>query len=110
MAEKNDSSGRRILDGVLTSANFLSMQYRIPTIALDEFEIGAEIIALVPKELCSTHRVLPVSRAASALVVAMVDPIDEAAIDALKSHTGYTIEPVITTEAVLVEAITKYYG
>lgn len=86
------------------------MQYRIPTIALDEYEVDAAVIALVPKELCEKHRVVPVSRPGSSLVVAMVDPIDKVAIDAVAAHTGYKIEPVITTEAAMTEAMTKYYG
>ena len=36
---KSNGNGRKILEGVLTSTSFLSMQYRIPTIALDEYEI-----------------------------------------------------------------------
>lgn len=107
---KSNGNGRKILEGVLTSTSFLSMQYRIPTIALDEYEIDAAVIALVPKELCEKHCVLPVSQPGNSLVVAMVDPIDKAAIDALKTHTGYKIEPVITSDAALVAAITKYYG
>ena len=110
MSGKKNGSGGKLPEWVLSSTSFLSMQYRIPTIALDEYEIDAAVIALVPRELCEKHRVLPVSRAGSSLVVAMVDPIDKAAIDALKTHTGHKIEPVITSEAALVEAITKYYG
>ena len=106
---KSNGNGR-IPNADLAAAGLLSMQYRIPTIALDEYETDAAIVALVPKELCEEHRVVPVSRAGSSLVVAMVDPIDKAAIDALKTHTGYNIEPVITTEAAVIEAIRKYYG
>ena len=110
MAGNNNGSGSggKLPGWVLHSTSFLSMQYRIPTIALDEFEVDAQIIALVPKELCEKRRVLPVSRAASSLIVAMVDPVDELAIGALASHTGLKNEPVITSDARLVEAILKY--
>ena len=53
------------------------------------------------------HRVHAVSRPGGSLVVAMVDSVDRVAVDV---HTGLKVEPVITTEAALVEAITKYYG
>ncbi len=36
--------------------NFLSQQYRVPTINLDEYEIDAEILKLVSKEQCEKHR------------------------------------------------------
>lgn len=107
---KSNGNCPKVPGSGFSSASFLSMQYRIPTVALDEYEIDAAVIALVPKELCEVHRVLPVSRVGASLVLAMVDPIDGVAIGALKSHTGYNVEPVITTEAVIVEAITKYYG
>ena len=43
--------------------NFLSQQYRVPTINLEEYEIDAEILKLVSKEQCEKHRVIPVSLA-----------------------------------------------
>jgi type IV pilus assembly protein PilB len=106
----NGGAGGKLPGWVLSSTSFLSMQYRIPTIALDKYEIDVAVIALVPKELCEQHRVLPVSRIGASLVVAMVDPVDGVAIDTLSLHTGLKIEPVITTAAALVETITKYYG
>src|SRR5215813_7483131 len=39
--------------------NFLSQQYRVPTINLEEYEIDAEILKLVSKEQCEKHRVFP---------------------------------------------------
>jgi type IV pilus assembly protein PilB len=54
--------------------NFLSRQYGVPSINLDEFEIDDDIIKLIPRELAHRHQVLPISRAASSLIVAMADP------------------------------------
>lgn len=110
MAKKQDGDGQNPPSGGFTDVSFLSMQYRIPTIALDQFEIDPAIIGLVSKELCEKHRVLPVSRAGRSLVVAMVDPVDRVAIETLSLHTGLKVEPVITSDAALVAAITKYYG
>jgi len=110
MSGRKNGSGGKLPGWVLSSTSFLSMQYRIPTIALDEYEIDAAVIALVPKDVCELHRVLPVSRPGGSLVVAMADPIDQRAIDALKAHTGYNIEPVIASDAAIAEEITKYYG
>ena len=49
-----------VSDDEITS--FLSQQYRVPTVNLDEYEIDAEILKLVPKEPCERHKVVPVSR------------------------------------------------
>jgi type IV pilus assembly protein PilB len=91
-------------------AAILSIQSRIPTIKLEDYEIAPEIIALVPRLVCEQHRLLPVSRAGHALIVAMVDPFDLEAHEALRAHTTMNIEPVIAEHAALVEAIKRLYG
>ncbi len=90
--------------------NFLSQQYRVPTINLDDYEIDADILKLVSKEQCEKHRVIPVSRAGSSLIVAMADPTNLHAIDDLKFLTGYNIEPVIASETSIHGAVERYYS
>jgi type IV pilus assembly protein PilB len=90
--------------------NFLSQQYRVPTIDLDEYEIDAEILKLVVREQCEKHRVIPVSRTGNSLIVAMADPTNLHAIDDLKFLTSYNVEPVIASETAIVAAIEKYYN
>mgnify|MGYP000898416962 CR=1 FL=1 len=89
---------------------FLSHQYRVPTINLDEYEIEPEILKLVSREQCERHRVVPVSRAGSSLVVAMTDPTNLNAIDDLKFLTGYNVEPVIASETAIAQAIERHYN
>src|ERR1700689_1591641 len=90
--------------------NFLSQQYRVPTINLEEYEIDADILKLVAREQCEKHKVLPVSRAGSSLVVAMADPTNLNAIDDLKFLTGFNVEPVIASETSIHNSIEKYYN
>jgi type IV pilus assembly protein PilB len=97
-----------ISDNEITS--FLSQQYRVPTIDLDEYEIEAEILKLVSKEQCEKHRVIPVSRTGNSLIVAMADPTNLHAIDDLKFLTSYNIEPVIASETAINGSIEKYYN
>jgi type IV pilus assembly protein PilB len=89
--------------------DFLAKQYGVPSISLQEFEIDPEVIELIPKEVAQKHTVLPVQRAGSTLIVAMSDPSNIYAIDDLKFLTGLNIEPVVTTDASIEEAITRYY-
>src|SRR5580692_4605485 len=97
-----------ISDNEITS--FLSQQYRVPTIDLEEYEIEADILKLVSKEQCEKHRVIPVSRTGNSLIVAMADPTNLHAIDDLKFLTSYNIEPVIASETAINGAIEKYYN
>jgi type IV pilus assembly protein PilB len=97
-----------VSDEEITS--FLSQQYRVPTVNLDEYEIDAEILKLVQKEQCEKHKVIPVSRTGNSLIVAMADPTNLNAIDDLKFLTGYNIEPVIASETAIATAVEKYYN
>ena len=50
-----------ISDGEIT--NFLSAQYRVPAVNLDEYEIDQEVLKLVSRDVCDKHKIIPVSRA-----------------------------------------------
>jgi type IV pilus assembly protein PilB len=97
-----------ISDGEIT--NFLSSQYRLPAINLDEYEIDAEVVKLVNKEVCEKHRIIPVSRVGSSLIVAMSDPTNLNAIDDIKFLSGYNVEPVVASETAIQAAIERYYN
>ena len=88
---------------------FLSQQYRVPAINLADFDIDPEVIKLVSKEVAAKHRVIPVSRAGSSLIVAMSDPTNLHAIDDIKFLTGYNVEPVVASENSIIEAVERYF-
>jgi type IV pilus assembly protein PilB len=88
---------------------FLSKQYGVPAINLAEFDIDREVIKLVPREVVERHRVIPVNRAGSSLIIALADPSNILAIDDLKFVTGYNIEVVVASDVSITQAIEKYY-
>jgi type IV pilus assembly protein PilB len=90
--------------------NFVATQYNIPAIDLDQYVIEQEILDLVPREVAEKHKVLPVSRAGTSLIVAMSDPTNLHAIDDIKFLTGYNVEPVVASEAAIEKGIEKYYS
>ena len=89
--------------------NFLSKQYHVPSINLNDFDIDDEVIALIPKDVSQKHRCIPINRAGSSLIVAMSDPSNIYAIDDLKFLTGYNIEVVVASEVAVEEAFHRYY-
>ena len=91
--------------------SFLGMQYGVPAADLDQWPaIEAPVIALVPAELATKHKVLPLQRSGNVLTLAMSDPTDIFAMDDVRFHTGYNIDPVVSSEMGLVRAIERYYG
>jgi type IV pilus assembly protein PilB len=97
-----------ISDGEIT--NFLSSQYRVPAVNLDEYELDAEVVKLVSKEVCEKHKIIPISRSGSALVVAMADPTNLHAIDDIKFLTGFNVEPVVASETGIHQAIERAFN
>jgi type IV pilus assembly protein PilB len=90
--------------------DFLSSQYRLPAINLDEYEIEQDVIRLVSRDVCERHRIIPISKTGSSLVVAMADPTNLHAIDDIKFLTGFNVEPVIASENAITEALERYHG
>lgn len=90
-------------------ADFLSAQYGVPWMSLTDYEIDPKVVELVPRAVASKHTALPVQRAGSTLVVAMADPSNIYAIDDLKFVTNLNVEPVVSTETAIEEAIARYY-
>jgi type IV pilus assembly protein PilB len=90
-------------------AEFLSKQYGVPSINLEDFDIEQSIIDLVPKEVAEKHQVLPVNKSGASLIVAMSDPSNIYVIDDLKFLTGYNIEVVVASETAIRDGIDKYY-
>jgi type IV pilus assembly protein PilB len=90
--------------------NFLSNQYRLPAVNLDEYEIDQDVIKIVSREVCEKHGIVPVSRSGSSLIVAMSDPTNLHAIDDIKFLSGYNVEPVVASEAAIEQAIERYYN
>jgi type IV pilus assembly protein PilB len=89
--------------------NFLSTQYRVPAVNLDEYEIDPDMTKLVSKEVCEKHKIIPLSRSGAALVVAMADPTNLHAIDDIKFLTGFNVEPVVASETGILGAIQRAY-
>ncbi len=88
---------------------FLSKQYGVPAVNLKEIEIDPEMIKLLPKEMAKKYGVIPINRTGSTLIVAMSDPSNIFAIDDIKFHTGYNVEPVVAPEKEIQESIKQYY-
>jgi type IV pilus assembly protein PilB len=88
----------------------LSKQYGVPSINLSEFDIDPLVIKLIPGETAQKYQIIPVSRSGATLTIAMTDPTNVFAMDDIKFMTGYNVEPVVASEAAVVEALAKYYS
>ncbi len=90
--------------------NFLSRQYGVPAINLSFFEIDSAVVKLIPHDTAKRYQILPLSRVGASLTIAMVDPTNVFAMDDIKFMTGFNIEPVVASEAAIMEGIDKAYN
>ena len=88
----------------------LSRQCGVPSINLAQFEIDAAVVKLISAETAQKYQIVPRSRAGATLTIAMTDPTNVFAMDDIKFMTGYSVEPVVASEAAVVEAIARYYA
>jgi type IV pilus assembly protein PilB len=84
--------------------------YRVPAAPLADKDIQREIIDLIPKDLAVKQRVVPIDRAGNNIIVAMGDPRNLDAIDAIRFSVGFFPKPVLASELRITEALEKYYG
>jgi type IV pilus assembly protein PilB len=97
-----------VSDDVITAV--LSRQYGVPSINLDLFQIGPEVIKLISQDVVLKYTVLPISKVGATLTLAMADPTNVFAMDDIKFMTGLNVEPVIASETSIQKSIGKYYG
>ena len=73
-------------------------------------EADSTIAAMIPEDFARSNRVLAVNRNESTLVVAMEDPEDLVAIDAIKRLTNLNPEILVSGPTLMEKALDKVYG
>jgi hypothetical protein len=91
-------------------AKCLSRKFGIPAATREQLNsIPAEVLTIIPADLAQQHRTVPLALDRKRLTVAMTDPTDLAAIDQLSFRTGLIINPVVTCELQLINALERHY-
>jgi len=89
--------------------SFLSKQYGVPAVNLDNVQIPEDVISMIPRDVAVRHGIIPIEQQGSSLVVAVSDPSNIYAMDDIKFLTGYNVEMVVTSEAAIHDALKEYY-
>ena len=90
-------------------AQCLSEQFRVPYLPLGSYTITEEAIAAIPVDIAEKYWVMPVETMRNALVVAMIDPLDETVIRELTQLTGLEVIPFVAIISDIVTAHQIYY-
>lgn len=116
--EEQRRTGKRLGEALLSLGyineyqlvEFLSKQFGVPAVNLDEFEVSLDAIKTVPRDTALKYNLIPINKTGSTLVLAMSDPSNIFAVDDLKFATGNNIEVVVASERAIKKAIDFYYG
>lgn len=88
----------------------LEKQLGTPAIDLGKYKIDPNATALIPENIARRYDLIPIGKSDGKLVVAMNDPLNIFAIDDIKLLTGMDIKIVISSKAVILKAINKFYS
>ena len=77
----------------------------VPPVNLARIAIPQEIDSLVPREMATNHKVLPVSRLDNKVFLAMADPLNVLALDDVKRTTRLEVMPMIASEKSILDKL-----
>jgi type IV pilus assembly protein PilB len=77
----------------------------VPPVNLARIAIPQEVASLVPREMATNHKVLPVSRLDNKVFLAMADPLNVLALDDVKRTTRLEVMPMIASEKSILDKL-----
>lgn len=106
--------GRTLIDLQLVTEDdlvrALSQQLKFPIADIENLDISADVLALVPAELAEERQLIPFHREGKFLDVAMIDPTDLGTIDELRIRTQLNVRSYLAGPRIIDRAIARWYG
>lgn len=121
IALREQAKSKKLLGSILISMNFITESALGEVLAessgSERFDakstmLDANLLAMVPREVCVRNKVIPVELAGTTVKLAMVDVYNVLAIDQVRRHLDKSIKiiPVFSTETEINELIERYYN
>jgi len=99
--------------GFVTEAQLmvhLQAQLGLPLVDLADVVADDQAVHAISEELARKYVALPIEiEGRKTLIVAMADPMNIAALEDLRFHSGMFIQPVLAMPSAIVEGIARYY-
>ena len=102
-----------IAEGVITEAGLieaLQMQLGVEFVDLSAIDLDPELSRVISKNVARQYNVVPVRTSPDEVCLAMSDPLNFMAIEAVKNATRKRVIPMVTTHDSLMRAIMTLYG
>ena len=113
LLDKQKKEGTRLLKMVIEKAYVTEQDMVVamgrvlntPPVNLSRTPVAADVMELLPREVATNHKVLPISRFGNKLFLAMADPLNVLAIDDVKRITKLEVSPMIASEKAILDKI-----
>ena len=93
-----------------TIRRVLAQKLGIPLVSLRKFDFDLNLIKSVPADLVRKHKIMPLYRTDTRMVVAVENPLALDGLQALGFYIKLKIDPVMASLDDLSSAIKKFYG
>lgn len=121
IALREQAKSKKLLGSILISMNFITESALGEVLAestgSERFDVkstmlDANLLAMVPRDVCMRNKVIPVELAGTTVKLAMVDVYNVLAIDQVRRHLDKSIKiiPIYCTETEINELIERYYN
>ncbi|MCD6136973.1 MAG: Flp pilus assembly complex ATPase component TadA [Deltaproteobacteria bacterium] len=102
-----------VREGIVSGAQIVDVvaeQLKIKKYSPDSYPVDMELSKVIPLDIAQKYRVAPLQKSRFLLTIAMTDPMDINALDAIEVLTNIEVEPVICTDQQLNHLIGTLYG
>ena len=93
-----------------TLGAYLADLFQVPYVGTEPFQgISPEVIRMIPEHLAQKHQMVPLAVEGKKLRLAMMNPGDILVMDEVAFLTGLQVEPYVSSENHLLDALERYY-
>jgi len=90
--------------------DLVSTQLRLEKYRPDRYTIDVDLANLLPADIAHKYQAAPIQKNGLLLTIAMMDPLDINALDAIEVFTNCEVEAIICTEQHLNQLLSSLYG
>lgn len=102
-----------VREGIVSEVQIVDMisnQLNLEKYSTEAYQIDAELANVIPADMAFRYQAVPLKKNHLLLTIAMIDPMDINAVDAIEVYTNNEVETVICTEQDLNQLLSTLYG
>jgi type IV pilus assembly protein PilB len=102
-----------VREGIVSESHIVDLvsnQLKLEKYKPDKFTLDIDLANLLPADIAHKYQAAPLKKSGLLLTIAMIDPLDINALDAIEVYTNCEAEAVICTEQHLNQLLSSLYG